>query len=105
MIKIDFYPDNEELLVKGLKTTTLRSDNQAAKIGMKEGERSRCVVAGVEFEVTYEGLLDVIQAGGASTVWESEGFEHTGGPKFKQTELFLQGKQKLHLYRFKKVTD
>lgn len=59
------------------------------------------------FKVTYIGKVSVEEAGGRELIWESEGFEHTesGKPKFKQTEQFLEGRVKLHLYTFEQGAE
>lgn len=98
-VYIDFYPDNLELLRKGLKTSTLRSTKQSYAIGLDIGESGLFE----KFIVTHHGLKYVHEVGGPEEVWKTEGFDYTesGKPKFKQTEYFLQGKIPLHYYTFK----
>jgi hypothetical protein len=103
VIEIDFYPDNMRLLCAGLKTTTLRSEKQADKIGMLKGEEGKFYIDDNEFIITYLGQVTVLDLGGYDAVWKSEGFKYTGGPKFKQTEYFLNGTMVLHAYRIKKI--
>lgn len=102
-VNMEFYPDNLELIQRGLKTSTLRSDSQASKINLLVGESG---LFG-EHVVTYHGKKFVHEAGGRDSVWKSEGFDFTesGKPKFKQTYEFLEGKISLHYYTFKPVGD
>lgn len=110
-IKIDFYPDNLELLSRLLKTTTLRTDAQAKKIGLNQiGEQALfkfTLPQGLEniFIVTYLGKKTVDEFGGKDKVYKTEGFEHTysGKPKFSSTIEFLEGKRALHLYSFEAI--
>lgn len=101
--KIDFYPDNKKLLIQGLKTSTLRSDSQAKKIGMTTGEVGLCYISSKLYKVIYLGKVHINDIGDYDKVWKSEGFDHTNGPKFDQTYKFLNGEIKLHYYIFERI--
>lgn len=100
-VNIDFYPDNLDLLARGLKTSTLRTDSQASKIGLREGERGFFN----NFIVTCLGNRFCNDVGGKSHIWNCEGFEHTasGQPKFPSTIEFLENKRPLWVYSFERI--
>ncbi len=97
MIEVDFYPDNQELIYQGLKTSTLRTEPQAQKIGLDKSESGVITIRDKQFVVNHVGLVGVDEVGGKDLVWKSEGFLHTS-PKFHSTWMFLQGNRKLHYY-------
>ena len=99
-IHIEFTEENLSLLTSGKKTSTLRSDGQAAKIGLNKGEIG--IFKG--FKVEYKGLVYVDEVGGKTEIWKSEGFDFTERkkPMFESTVKFLEGKIPLHLYIFRK---
>lgn len=97
-ITIKFYPENLELIFKGLKTSTLRSANQAIEVGLQKDEMGLIDICGKTFLVKCCGEVHVDEIGGKNRVWESEGFSLTGGPKFQQTRDFLDGGINLFYY-------
>lgn len=103
LVRISFTARNLHLISIGLKTTTLRSPAQAAKINLKVGHTGVMQIRGVRYRVTHVGLLNVDEAGGRRSIWNSEGFDYTGEPMFAQTMEFLDGNRKLHLYRFERI--
>ena len=101
LVEIDFYPDNLELLDRGFKTSTLRTNSQAAKIGLKEGERGFFR----DFIVTCIGNKFCNEVGGKEHIWNCEGFEYTQTkfPKFSSTIEFLENKRPLWVYSFERI--
>ena len=91
-IELDLYPDNQELIFDGKKTSTLRTDTQAQKIGLDKGETGLITIKDKQFTITYTGLVSVDEVGGRDHVWRTEGFLHTS-PKFHSTWMFLLGKR------------
>ena len=91
------YPDNQELVYDGRKTSTLRTDKQNETIGLGKGESGLITIKDKQFTVTYTGLVGVDEVGGRDHVWRTEGFLHTS-PKFHSTWMFLLGKRQLHHY-------
>lgn len=95
---IPMLPHNTELVVNAKKVTTLRTASSAKKIGMATGEVCKCYFGSKPFIVACAGEMTVEEAGGKEEMWESEGFNHTGGPMFDVVKDWLEGKGKLYLY-------
>lgn len=99
---IPMSDDNIDKILLGKKTTTIRSKRAADQIGMFLNETAVTSFGGVDFLITNKGLLTIGEAGGKDKILESECFGDNG-PKFKQTENWLNGKGKLYVYEIKKV--
>jgi hypothetical protein len=92
---VAFSPINIVKILKSEKTTTLRTDpSKAANI--QPGESKIIKIAGHEFKFTNRGLMTVEEAGGVEAINKTNSFK--GGPMFKHTKDFLEGKRKLHVY-------
>lgn len=97
-IFIPMKDHNIQLILEGKKTTTLRSDESAKRIGLKPEEIGYVYWEGKPFVVYCRGSQTVAQAGGSHAMWVSEGFNITGKPLFKFTEEWLGGKGQLWVY-------
>ncbi len=98
-IELDFYPEYQELIYDGKKTSTLRTDKQNEAVGLEKGESGLITIKDKQFTVTYTGLVGVDEVGGREHVWRTEGFLHLHiSPKFHSTWMFLLGKRQLHHY-------
>lgn len=98
---IPMSEDNIDKILLGEKTTTIRSKRANEQIGMFIGETSITNFGGRDFLITNKGLLTVEEAGGKDKMISTESFSKEG-PKFKQTEDWLNGKGKLYVYEIKK---
>lgn len=94
--------DNIKKILSGEKTTTIRSKRSNEQIGMFIGETSVVSFSGVDFLITNKGFLTVEEAGGKEKMLISESFGNDG-PKYKQTEDWLEGKGKLYVYEIEKI--
>lgn len=96
--------DNIDKILLGKKTTTIRSKRNNEQIGLFVGETAITSFGGRDFLITNKGLLTVKEAGGKEKMIESESFDDNG-PKFKQTEDWLNGHGKLYVYEIKKINE
>lgn len=96
--------DNIDKILSGKKTTTVRSQRASEQIGMFVNEKAITSFGGRDFLITNKGLLTVEEAGGKEKMIESESFGDNG-PKFKQTEDWLNGHGKLYVYEIKKIDE
>lgn len=95
---VSMTDSNIEKILKGVKTSTVRSKRSAEKINLKEDELGECIFKGKKFFIKNMGELTVDEAGGLEFVWETEGFL-SDGPMFNQTKKWLTGQGKLYYYR------
>ena len=98
-IFIPMQPENVTKILKGEKTSTVRSASAAQQIGLKKGQQAYTTWGGKRFLVTCEGEQTIGEAGGKESVWKSEGFGPSG-PLYAQTKTWLSGTGKLWVYRF-----
>lgn len=98
---IPMQPDNIEKILRGEKTSTVRSASAAQQIGLRPGQQAFTVWGGKRFLVTCMGPQTIDEAGGREAVWKSEGFGESG-PKFAQTREWMEGRLK-HLWVFRFV--
>jgi hypothetical protein len=75
--RIPFNESNLTKILTGKKTSTLRSDMEAADIGIPVGKTEKILIEGKEFNVTNRGKMSVEQAGGAEAIAKSEGLPTT----------------------------
>jgi hypothetical protein len=110
---------NEQKLISGGKQSTLLNNKQAKEIGLNPGDIAYTEIDGIKFEVTYHGLKNVEELGGAERVAMSEGLpireteqnkipvqigDKTYYTMSQQTANFLEGQGGLHWYTFSRVT-
>ena len=88
---------NIEKILRGDKTSTLRTQKAANKMGLLPNETGYCYFKNKKFYITNKGLLSIDEAGGRDLLWKTEGFGDDG-PMFKSTEDWLEGKGKLFVY-------
>ena len=93
---------NIQKILKGLKTSTLRSFKASQKIGLNERESGYCFFNSKKFIIKNLGLLSVDEAGGFDHVWKTEGFLDDG-PMFDSTKKWLKGEGKLFFYSIKEA--
>ena len=93
---------NIQKILDGVKTSTLRKESSAAKIGLNIGESAYCFFNNKKYVIKNIGLLTVDEAGGFDYVWKTEGFL-SDGPMFDYTKKWLKGEGKLFFYSLKKV--
>lgn len=96
--------DNIKKILSGEKTTTIRSRRGNEQIGMFVGETSVVSFGGVDFLITNKGSLTIEEAGGKERMLISESFDDEG-PKYQQTEDWLNGKGKLYVYEIEKINE
>lgn len=96
--------DNIKKILSGEKTTTVRSKRASEQIGVSVGETSITTFGGVDFLITNKGFLTVDEAGGKEKMIKSEAFGENG-PKYKQTENWLDGSGRLYVYEIRGVDE
>ena len=101
---VAFTDKNQEKLLAGTKTSTVRSPQEALKIGLKSGDRAIFILNSQKFNISCLGLVHVEEIGGRLSAEKTENFENNK-PMFQSTELWLQGKIKLYYYRITKVKE
>jgi hypothetical protein len=101
---ITMTADNISKIETGRKTTTVRSINEASKIGIKAGQTEKRFIGEKEYEVTNRGFLTIEEAGGQAAILQSEGLTEPKQFRFKQTVDWYEGRGKLYVYDIKPVT-
>jgi len=114
-ITISFGEDNVSKILAGTKGTTLRSKQEADKIGIPVGEKAIVTIGGQKFVVTNMGEK-MASSPGLAAQYAGQGYEDlptsptetnkqkvTIGntvyyAKYKQTVDFLEGRQPLYFY-------
>jgi hypothetical protein len=87
---------NIKKIIKGEKTTTVRTEENAKKINIKEGESKLVEFKDpktgkmVVYEVTNRGELNIEEAGGKEKMLKSEGFEKVADAKYNFTKDWLR---------------
>lgn len=97
LVYVQMQRDNKLKILKGTKTSTVRSESQMKEIGLNVGETGTLVIEGVQFNIFNKGLLTVEEAGGEEAMRKSEGFGN-GNPKYEQTKKWLKGEGRLYVY-------
>lgn len=97
-INIQMQPDNVQKILNGVKTSTVRSQEQADKIGIRAGQSELVKIGGKIFKVTNKGLLTIEEAGGKEAILKSEGVSKVEDFKYQQTKDWVNGKGKLYVY-------
>ena len=100
---IQMQPDNVEKILKGTKTTTIRSQSQANQLGINAGETAVVNIGGKDFNVTNRGLLDIKEAGGVEAMLKSEDVKSIDDFKYEQSKKWARGESKLYVYDIKPV--
>lgn len=95
---IQMQEDNIKKILEGTKTSTVRSKDQADKIGIPVGQTRVVNLGGKSFNVTNKGLLSIEEAGGKEAILKSEGISKVEDFKFQQTKDWINGKGKLYVY-------
>ena len=93
---------NVDKILKGIKTSTLRTKSSAKKIGLEKDESAFCYFKGIKHKIKNLGFLTVDEAGGFDKVWKSEGFLDDG-PMFDSTKKWLKGEGQLYFYLITKI--
>lgn len=100
-VNFQMQPNNIEKILKGEKTTTIRSEDYANKIGLKKGESAIVNLDGKNFIFTSRGLLTIDEAGGQQVILQSEGLTDPSQFKYQQSRDWYNGKGKLVVYDIK----
>jgi hypothetical protein len=98
---MDFQPSNIIKIAEGIKTTTIKSKNQADKIGIPVGETQPRMIGGNIYNITNRGYLTIEEAGGLQAMLASEGLDKVEALKFQQSKDWISGKGKLYVYDIK----
>lgn len=102
-VNVKMQTDNIAKILKGTKTTTVRSETEAKEIGLKVGETGIVTFGNREFKITNKGLLTIEEAGGKGKVAKSENWEN-GKPKYSNVEKWAEGNGKLVVYDIKETS-
>lgn len=107
-VNISMQPDNIEKILKGEKTTTIRNELYAEKVGLKKGETGIVTFKGKDYSITNRGSYTIEEAGGPEVILKSEGVKKINDFKYQQTKNWMNGKGKMVIYDikpFKKSND
>lgn len=99
-VEVAMMDKNIGRIIKGNKTTTIRTNKEFGKIGLEIGEEGITNFGGIDYLVKCRGYMSVDEAGGKDKVWESEGFDDSG-PTFDHVRKWLNGFGKLYVYDIK----
>lgn len=94
---IPMLPENILKIEKGIKTTTLRTQSAAKKIGIPVGQTVKAKIGKKHYLVKNLGLLTIEEAGGKKHIYKTECFGKNG-PIFQSTKNWIEGSGKLFVY-------
>jgi len=95
---ITMAPANVEKIEQGVKTTTIRSEKEANKIGIPVGQSEVRTIGTKSYQVTNRGLLTIEEAGGREAMLRSEGVATEEDLMYHQSKRWFFGNGKLYVY-------
>lgn len=101
-VHLPMSSSNISKIVRGKKTTTVRSDYMASQIGLEPGESGMITFGQRNFKVTNLGQKTIKEMGGKDKMWESEGFGEEG-PMYNMTERWMEGSGRLNVYKIEPI--
>jgi hypothetical protein len=93
---------NQSKIINGIKTTTIRKENQA---GLAKGESGIQIVKNTGLVITLRGEMNIEEAGGKEAMLKSEGVKNESEFMFNQSRDWVNGIGTMFVYDIQRFED